>query len=59
MKERYELRDMICEICYVFLQNDKFDDACYTDGMTFQNPNLAGPLTSLIQIWQVHLLYFP
>ena len=31
--------DMCC------LQNDKFDDACYTHGMTF-----------LIQIWKVHCL---
>ena len=44
-----DMKDVMCYMQYDMccLQNDKFDDACYTHGMTFQ-----------IQIWQVHWLDF-
>ena len=45
MKEQCELCDMICAIVMCFLQNDKYDDACYSHD--FLNMNLTGPLTLL------------
>ena len=50
---KYEKNDMNYVIWYLqyvlcCLQNDKYDDACYSHGMTF-----------LIRIWQVHWFDFP
>ena len=63
-----DMNNVMCymnyNICYVYVvvccvQNVKYDDACYSHGITllikiWPNPNLESSLTFLISIWQVH-----
>ena len=49
---------MLCDTCYVYnfmccVQYDKFDDACYSHGMTFLI-QIWKALTFLIQIWNIN-----
>ena len=54
----------MCKILCVGVQYYRYDDAFYSYGMTFlvqfgksidfPDPNLAGPLTFLMKIWQVY-----
>ena len=68
-----DMNNVMCyinyDMCYVYavvccVQNVKYDDACYSHGITFlikfgklinfSNPNLESSLTFLISIWQVN-----